>query len=201
MTTDEDKSRLTKLLQDLEVPEVRLPERCQGIVRDWQEKFADETTDIVETALEYDNPYIPDKDLLEDTERKLRELLKEDKLTKMKLNDDANISTDPNKPWRTNSNKEKLLRINCDIERHLKKSTDLIVPLADVDMQQLVKNCEEESRNSTQVGAERLCETVDEARRNLPNFQYRIVDNSTATAILPEAHESKDVPNNENNNA
>lgn len=101
------------------------------------------------------------------------------------------LNTDPKRPWQTNSSKEKLLRIDCDLKRHLGRASELVEPLAEGDMQRLVMSCREYAKKSPSVGADRLRETVDEARRNLPNFQYRKVDNTTATAILPEAHRAQ----------
>lgn len=97
------------------------------------------------------------------------------------------LTVDPKRPWRTNSVKERLLRIENDLKRHFERGNDVIKPMDDGDMRDLVRNCEEESLVTTAVGKDRLRETVEEARRNLPNFQFR-VDNTTATAILPEAH-------------
>lgn len=81
MSTNDDKTRLSKLLQDLEVPEERLPERCRQLVKDLQEKFPEEITEEQSRTEgeEYVNPYIPDKGLIEENERKLRELLGEEK--------------------------------------------------------------------------------------------------------------------------
>lgn len=96
---------------------------------------------------------------------------------------------DPKRPWRTHSNKEKLHRIDGELKRHLEKSSQLIVPLADDDMKKLVKECQEETRAAPPVGINRLRDTVDAAKKNLPNFKYKKIDNTTATAILSEAHE------------
>ncbi|CAH2034195.1 unnamed protein product, partial [Iphiclides podalirius] len=192
MSTDEEKSRLVKLLQDLEVPEHRVPERCQGLLRDLMQNV-EPTQDVaneVETDIARENPYVPDKELLEENERKLRELLLEEKRTKREPIEEATNIADPKRPWRTNSCREKLLRVDCDLKRHLGRAADMIEPLNEGDMQQLVKSCREDVQKTPPVGADRLRETVDEARRSLPNFQYRRVDNTTATSILPEAHEA-----------
>lgn len=83
MTTDEDKTKIAKLLQGLEVPEVKLTERCHDLVKIFHEKFSKEVEEeemrqqVNETV--YENPYKVDRDLLEDNERKLRELLAESK--------------------------------------------------------------------------------------------------------------------------
>lgn len=95
---------------------------------------------------------------------------------------------DPKRPWRTNSSKEKLLRVDSEIKRHLEKSAQMIVPLADDEMQDLLKECREEGRVAPPVGSNRLRDTVDAAKKNLPNFQYKKIDNTTATAIMPQAH-------------
>ncbi|CAH2209038.1 jg27198 [Pararge aegeria aegeria] len=103
----------------------------------------------------------------------------------------VNISTaDPKRPWRTNSNKEKLLRIENELKNHIEKSATTITPMDEQQMKDLVKECLEETLISPPVNSNRLRDTVDEARRNLPNFQYRTIENSTATTILPQAHSS-----------
>ncbi|XP_013147896.1 PREDICTED: uncharacterized protein LOC106110568 [Papilio polytes] len=119
MSTNDDKTRLSKLLQDLEVPEERLPERCRQLVKDLQEKFPEEITDEQSRTEgeEYVNPYIPDKGLLEENERKLRELLGEEKRTAKVTSEESMNTVDPKRPWRTNSCKEKLLRIESDLKR------------------------------------------------------------------------------------
>lgn len=80
MSTDEDKARLLKLLQDLEVPESRLPERCQVVLKDLEQNVShedDAANDVTDGS--HVNPYIPDKELIEENKRKLHELLSEDK--------------------------------------------------------------------------------------------------------------------------
>lgn len=102
---------------------------------------------------------------------------------------------DPKRPWRTHSSKEKLLRIDNELKRHHEKASEVITPLPDCDMTDLVKECQQEGRESSGVGADRLRDTVNAAKKNLPNFQYRKIYNATATAILPDAHDpvTKDV--------
>lgn len=97
--------------------------------------------------------------------------------------------SDPKRPWRTNSSKEKLLRIENELKRHLEKASDKIIPMADGEMKELVKECHEESRDARPVTTDRLRNTVDAAKKNLPNFQYRKIENTTATAIFPDAHD------------
>lgn len=99
--------------------------------------------------------------------------------------------TDPKRPWRTNSNKEKLLRIDNEIKQHLDRASNMITAMADDEMQELVKNCRDANINSLPVTGERLRQTVDSAREKLTNFQYRKWENTTATMILPEAHAIK----------
>ena len=83
MATDEEKSKIVKLLQGLEVPEVKLTERCSDLVKAFQQKFGGEVE--AESQQEEDmqdlgeNPYKVDRRLLEDNERKLKELLDESK--------------------------------------------------------------------------------------------------------------------------
>ncbi|CAG5008317.1 unnamed protein product [Parnassius apollo] len=192
MTANEEKSRLLKILQDLEVPEDRLPERCQGLLKEFYQKFAQELEENVEDVgdVYYENPYIPDKESLKENERKLRELLSEEKRTKQECIEEN--TADVKRPWRINSSKEKLLRIDGDLKRHLERGADLIEPLTDTDMQELVKTCLETNAKSGPINADLLRETIDDARMNLPNFQYRKVDNKTATAILLGAHVAKD---------
>lgn len=57
-------------------------------------------------------------------------------------------------------------------------------------MKELLMECQQEIRAAPPVAADRLVDTVEAAKRNLPNFQYRRIQNTTATAIFPEAHES-----------
>ncbi|XP_045784279.1 uncharacterized protein LOC123880277 [Maniola jurtina] len=190
MATDEDKCKIAKLLQGLEVPEVKLSERCNDLVREFHKKFDGDITIEEMEAVNYENPYVPDKELLEVNERKLKELLKESKRVKKAI--DLNLNAvDPKRPWRTNSNKEKLLRIENELKHHIEKSSSAITPMDEQEMTELVQVCREETMTSQPVGANRMRETVDEARRNLPNFQYRTVENSTATTILSHAHGSE----------
>ena len=79
MATDEEKSKLAKLLHGLEVAEIKLPERCNDLVRELHEKYHDlEVNEEVVNEM-YENPYIPDRALLEENEKKLKELLRENK--------------------------------------------------------------------------------------------------------------------------
>lgn len=96
--------------------------------------------------------------------------------------------SDPKRPWRTNSNKEKLVRIDCELKQHLDKASHLITPMGDKEMQDLVIRCQAETQVAPPVSGDRLRDTVDAAKKNLANFQYRKVENTTATAILPDAH-------------
>lgn len=79
MATDEDKVKIAKLLQGLEVPEVKLTERCNDLVREFHKKFdAEICVDGMEAEV-YENPYVPDRELLEENEKKIKELLAETK--------------------------------------------------------------------------------------------------------------------------
>ncbi|KAI8430858.1 hypothetical protein MSG28_001000 [Choristoneura fumiferana] len=153
MATDEDKTKIAKLLQGLEVPEVKLTERCHDLVKIFHEKFSKEVEEEEmrqqDNETVYENPYKVDPESLEENERKLRELLAESK------------------------RKEKLLRIDNELKRHHEKASEVIAPLAECDMSDLVKECQQETRDSLRVGADRLRDTVDAAKKNLPNFQYR----------------------------
>ncbi|KPI96073.1 PREDICTED: uncharacterized protein LOC106126352 [Papilio xuthus] len=133
MSTNEEKARISKLLQDLEVPEDRLPERCRPLVKDFHEKFAEEDTEEQSSTEieEYVNPYIPDRALLDENERKLRELLGEEKRTAKVPSEDVSNAVDPKRPWRTNSCKEKLLRIESDLKKL--KSAEKIGTICPVD--------------------------------------------------------------------
>lgn len=80
MSTDEEKSRLAKLLHGLEVPETKLSERCSDLVRDFQKKFGNDLDEEEHPELTFnvlENPYRVDRKLIEENERKLRELLAE----------------------------------------------------------------------------------------------------------------------------
>ncbi|CAG9558431.1 unnamed protein product [Danaus chrysippus] len=196
MTTDEDKCKIAKLLQGIEVPEIKTPERSLGLVKEIQEKYGKEVEEEVLESETYENPYIPDKQLLEENERKLKALLAESKRAKKEMKSENIISTvaDPKRPWRIHSNKEKLLRIDSELKQHKEKSTNAIKPMEENDMKDLIKKCQEEALTAPRVGQDKLRETVDEARRCLPNFQYKKIENSTATAILPEAHSNATTP-------
>ncbi|XP_032526534.2 uncharacterized protein LOC116777222 [Danaus plexippus] len=198
MTTDEEKCKIAKLLQGIEVPEIKTSERSLGLVKEFQEKYSKEIEEEVLESETYDNPYIPDKQLLEENERKLKALLAESKRAKkeMKLENIISTVADPKRPWRIHTNKEKLLRIDNELKQHKEKSTIAITPLEENVMRDLIKKCQEESLTAPCVGPDKLRETVDEARRCLPNFQYKKIENSTATAILPEAHSSVTTPIN-----
>ncbi|CAF4752421.1 unnamed protein product [Pieris macdunnoughi] len=198
MATDEEKCKVAKLLQDLEVPEIKMPERCSGLVKEFQQIYGLEMESEVLVEEIYDNPYVVDKKLLEENERKLQELLAENKRAKKQLPENVMSGPDPKRLWRTQSSKEKLFRIDNDIKRHLEKGGQSIDPLQEEEMQDLVKECREETLRNPPVNPDRLRETVVEARKNLPNFQYRTIENSTATNILPNAHEkTSEVPNQE----
>lgn len=98
------------------------------------------------------------------------------------------------RPWRTNSNREKLLRIDSELKRHLENASQLILPLNEGEMRDLIKECQEEARVTTTfnvVAPDRLKATIDAARKSLHNFQYRIINNSTATHIMPTAHDKE----------
>lgn len=198
MTTDEEKSRIAKLLQGLEVPETKLTERCSELIKDFHQKFDREVEEEEKsntTEVVYENPYRPDRHLLEENEKKLRELLSECKRVKKECTDDVgSVITDPKRPWRTNSNKEKLIRIDCELKQHLERATNLITPLTDNEMQELVDRCQAETLVAPSVSGDRLRETVDAAKKNLTNFHYRKVENTTATAILSHAHELEHTP-------
>lgn len=84
MATDEEKSKIEKLLQGLEVPEVKLTDRCSDLVKAFHQRFdgevevesRQETGDMNDLG---ENPYKVDRSLLEENEKKLRELLAETK--------------------------------------------------------------------------------------------------------------------------
>lgn len=204
MVTDEEKAKLAKLLQEIDIPEVKLTERCSDLVKDFHQKFGEEVESEVQadaTADEvYENPYRVDRRLIEDIDKKLQELVIQGKRAKKELPECIVLTGfDPKRPWRTNSTKERLLRIESEIKQHRDRAGEMMAPLADGHMKELVKECQEETRYARPVPADRLRETVDAAKKNLPNFQYRKIENSTATAILPKAHEAEKsaVPNAE----
>lgn len=106
--------------------------------------------------------------------------------------------TDPKRPWRTHSNREKLLRINNELKHHHDKGSQKICPLDESTMRKLVQECEEEAQVASKIPATKLRETIDDAKKNLPNFQYRKIDNTTATMILPTAHNMENTGNDTN---
>ncbi|XP_050361463.1 uncharacterized protein LOC126780795 isoform X3 [Nymphalis io] len=188
MATDEEKYKLTKLLQGLDVPELKLPERCNELIKEFYEKY-DSAMDDEDLVFErYENPYVPDRILIKENEKKLKELLAESKRKKITRSDDTNLNADPKRPWRTNSSREKLLRVDIELKQHRERAIQAVTPLEEDQMKDLVKECQEETLVSRPIGADRLRETVEEARKNLPNFLYRNVENSTATAIMQNAH-------------
>lgn len=83
MTTDEEKSKITKLLTGIDVPDVKLSERCLDLVKEFHKKYDTEIEE--EEAQEenetdsYDNPYKVDHHLIQDINRKLKELHLENK--------------------------------------------------------------------------------------------------------------------------
>lgn len=81
MTTDEEKTRIAKLLHNLEVPEIKLTERCSDLVEDFHKKFdkevEEEEADNVSMKETGDNPFRVDSELLEENDRKLREVISE----------------------------------------------------------------------------------------------------------------------------
>ncbi|XP_041987747.1 uncharacterized protein LOC121739371 [Aricia agestis] len=186
METDDEKSKLAKLLQDLEVPELKLPEKCNDVIRYIRQKFETENDEEPFAMEEYDNPYVVDKNLLLENERKLKELIAESRREKRDLNISLSES-DIKRPWRINSHKEKLARIDSKLKRHSEKSKEAINPVEENQMRFLIQECEKEGQVSCPVSANRLQEIVLEAKKDLPNFQYQ-VQNTTATNILPEAH-------------
>nr|XP_013189249.1 unnamed protein product [Amyelois transitella] len=193
MATDEEKTKISKLLQSIEVPEIKLTERCSELIKEFHNKFDkniddEEANESITKDIEV-NPYKVDKHLIEDIDKKLLQLLSENKKAK-KENSDSVILTgpDPKRPWRTNSSKEKLLRIDSELKRHHEKSLDMIIPMPESEMKELVSECQEETLTAPPVGAERLRDTVEAAMKYLPNFQYKRIDNSTATSIMAESH-------------
>lgn len=123
--------------------------------------------------------------------RRIRKLVKNHYFRIRKQFNESVILTgaDPKRPWRTHSNKEKLLRINNEIKYHQEKGSQSIAPMGEQDMKDLIKECEAETLLAPPVDADELKNTVDAAKRSLPNFQYRKIVNTTATTILPTAHE------------
>ncbi|KAL4717701.1 hypothetical protein ACJJTC_000850 [Scirpophaga incertulas] len=194
MTTDEDKIKLAKLLQEIEIPEIKLTERCSNIVKNIKEKFEqeivnEENTNIM-TVQTYENPYKIDEMLTRDIDEKLKILRIEGKRTRKELATGIVLSgTDPKKPWRINSTKEKLIQIDHEIKRHNEKAYDMITPLTEGEMKELVNECRETHFNSAPIPICTLRSTVEAAKKSLPNFQYKNIENTTATTILPDAHQ------------
>ncbi|XP_059055174.1 uncharacterized protein LOC131849185 [Achroia grisella] len=191
MMTDEEKSKITKLLQGIDVPDIKLSERCSDLVKEIHDKYKeldDESTEIQKEL--NDNPYKVDRKLVDEIDRKLHELMYENKrLKKDHFELVVLTGSDPKRPWRTYSNKEKLFRIDSQLKRHYEKATQMITPLAESDMKDLVNECQKETDTTALITVERVRDTVDAAKKTLPNFQYRKVNNNTATAILAIAHD------------
>lgn len=82
MSTDDEKTKIAKLVKGLEVPDIKLSERCSELIKDFHEKFdkvieqeEKETTPLKEVVFE--NPYRVDKTLLDENERKLKQVIKD----------------------------------------------------------------------------------------------------------------------------
>ncbi|VVD05136.1 unnamed protein product [Leptidea sinapis] len=144
--TDEDKSKLAKLLHNLEVCEDKLPEKCSPLVKEFSEKFG---TDIDEEVLEelvYENPYVVDKVQLAEIDAKLRALVVESRRAKKEITGSLALTgPDPKRPWRTNSSKELLLRIDNDLKRHSEKADQAIAPMGDSELRDLIIECQDEA--------------------------------------------------------
>ncbi|XP_052752671.1 uncharacterized protein LOC128201080 [Galleria mellonella] len=194
MTTDEEKSKLAKLLQGIDIPDIKLSERCSELVNEIHSKYEKEVEEESMEGLDeaaHVNPYKVDRILLDEIDRKIHELMFENKRLKRNNNSESDTlpTSDPKRPWRTHSSKEKLFRIDSELKRHHEKATELITPLADSDMKDLVMECQKQTFTACAVTADRLRDTVDSAKKNLPNFQYKKINNTTATAILAHAHD------------
>lgn len=82
MSTDDEKTKIAKLVKGLEVPDIKLSERCSGLLKDFHEKFdkeieqeEKETNPLHDEVSE--NPYRVDKTLLDDNDRKLKRVLRD----------------------------------------------------------------------------------------------------------------------------
>ncbi|XP_028174213.1 uncharacterized protein LOC114362855 [Ostrinia furnacalis] len=130
---------------------IKIDQRCSDLVKDFQQRFgkeveAEEQAEMSPDDAPHENPYKVDRRLLDEIDRKLQQLLLEGKRAKKDAADSIVLSgSDPKRPWRTNSSKEKLLRIENELKRHIEKASDKITPLNDGDMKELVKECQEEN--------------------------------------------------------
>lgn len=83
MSTDEEKTKIAKLVKSLEVPDIKLSKRCSELIKDFYVKFGKEieqeekemSRSFEEVVLE--NPYKVDKNLLDEIERKFKQVLKD----------------------------------------------------------------------------------------------------------------------------
>lgn len=79
MATDEEKSRLAKLLENLETPEHKLPERCSDLIKDFHKKFDNivNEEEVPDRNVFHDhvNPYKVDAEVLNEINMKLNVLL------------------------------------------------------------------------------------------------------------------------------
>lgn len=82
MSTDDKTTKIAKLVKGLEVPDIKLSERCSELIKDFHEKFDKEieqeekmTKSFNDEVLE--NPYRVDQILLGENERKLKQVLKD----------------------------------------------------------------------------------------------------------------------------
>lgn len=82
MSTDDEKTKIAKLVKGLEVPDIKLSERCSGLIKDFHKKFDKEIEQEEEEAIPLndevlENPYKVDKALLDENERKLKQVLRD----------------------------------------------------------------------------------------------------------------------------
>lgn len=82
MATDDEKTKIAKLVKGLEVPDIKLSEQCSGLIKDFHKKFdkeieqeEKETEPFNDEVLE--NPYRADQILLDENERKLKQVLRD----------------------------------------------------------------------------------------------------------------------------
>lgn len=82
MSTDDEKTKIAKLVKGLEVPDLKLSERCSELIKVFHEKFDKEIEQEEKEAKSFndevwENPYKVDKMLLDENERKLKQVLEE----------------------------------------------------------------------------------------------------------------------------
>ncbi|GBP89953.1 hypothetical protein EVAR_63747_1 [Eumeta japonica] len=190
MSTDKEKAQITKLLINLEVPEIKLTQRSLDLVMEFHKKYHDAIEEEEDVTVEesHENPYKVDQKALSEIDEQLNALLEQ---RTQSHKESAELSptssdTDGKRPRRTNSMQEQVLRVDNELQYHHDKGSQSITPLPEEQIQLLIKECLERNSKGSPISGARLKEVVEQAKKSLPKFQYKKkIENSTALALLP----------------